>query len=137
MHDKELYRRILGLEEPWRVESVELSVQEKRVDVRLVHAEGQRWACPECGRELAGYDHAEERTWRHLDTCQFQTHLHARVPRIDCPEHGVKQVKVPWAEPHGRFTLLMERLIIACCARRARSRGRYACWGLPGSRGGR
>ena len=47
-------------------------------------------------------DHAEPRVWRHLDTCQFKTFLHARIPRVDCPEHGVVQVKVPWAESKGR-----------------------------------
>ena len=31
---------------------------------------------------------------------------------MQCPAHGVKQVRVPWAEPRSRFTLLMERLII-------------------------
>jgi len=31
---------------------------------------------------------------------------------VGCPEHGVLQVNVPWAETKGRFTLLMERLII-------------------------
>jgi len=31
---------------------------------------------------------------------------------VDCPEHDVLQVYVPWAETKGRFTLLMERLII-------------------------
>ena len=31
---------------------------------------------------------------------------------MQCPTHGVKQVRVPWAEPRSRFTLLMERLII-------------------------
>jgi transposase len=50
--------------------------------------------------------------WRHLDTCQFQTHLHAAIPRVQCPTHGVKQVRVPWAEPRSRFTLLLERLVI-------------------------
>ena len=30
------------------------------------------------------FDHADERTWRHLDTCQFQTHLHAEIPRVQC-----------------------------------------------------
>jgi transposase len=45
-------------------------------------------------------------------TCQFKTLLHARILRVDCPGHGVVQVKVPWAENKGRFTLLMERLII-------------------------
>jgi transposase len=34
------------------------------------------------------------------------------VPRVDCPTHGVRQVRVPWAEARSRFTLLMERLII-------------------------
>jgi transposase len=58
------------------------------------------------------YDHAAERQWRHLDTCQFQTYLHARIPRVDCPEHGVSNVEVPWGAKSSRFTLMMERLII-------------------------
>jgi len=59
-----------------------------------------------------GADHVEARVGRHLDTCQDQTFLHARVPRVDCPTHGVRQVGVPWAEARSRFTMLMERLII-------------------------
>lgn len=57
-------------------------------------------------------DTTGERVWRHLDTCQYQTFLHVRVPRVDCPTHGVRQVRVPWAEARSRFTMLMERLII-------------------------
>jgi transposase len=58
------------------------------------------------------YDHAEERVWRHLDSCQFMTYLHARPPRIHCPEHGVLQVRLPWAEARARFTALYERFAI-------------------------
>ena len=58
------------------------------------------------------YDCAAERTWRHLDTMQFETLIRARTPRADCPEHGVKTMRVPWAEPGGRFTLLFERFAI-------------------------
>jgi transposase len=47
-------------------------------------------------RELGCHDHAAQRTWRHLDTCPFQTHLRARLPRVECPEHGVGQVAAPW-----------------------------------------
>jgi len=65
-----------------------------------------------CGRSVKLYDHAEMRTWRHLDSCQFQTHLHARVPRVACPEHGVRNASLPWGERGSRFTMLMERLII-------------------------
>jgi len=112
MKDTELYSQILGQTEPWFVETVELTTADARVDIHVEHGNGVRWTCPACGRELACRDHAEPRVWRHLDTCQFKTFLHARIPRVDCPEHGVVQVKVPWAESKGPFTLLMERLII-------------------------
>lgn len=112
MRDTELYRQILGLEHPWSVNKVELSVGAQQVDVWVEHESAVRWPCPECQRPLACRDHAEERVWRHLDTCQFRTLLHARVPRVDCAEHGVLQVRVPWAEVRSRFTLLMERFII-------------------------
>lgn len=111
MQDTKLFETILGLTPPWHIARVELTTDEKRVDLWLEH-EPTRWPCPECGTELAGFDHAEERTWRHLDTCQFQTHVHAEIPRVQCPTHGVKQVRVPWAEARSRFTLLMERLVI-------------------------
>ena len=111
MQDTKLFETILGLTAPWHVARVELKTEANRVDLFLEH-DPARWPCPECGGELAAFDHAEARTWRHLDTCQFETHLHAAIPRIQCPTHGVKQVRVPWAEPRSRFTLLMERLVI-------------------------
>ena len=73
---------------------------------------GTRWPCPGCGLELGLYDHAEERAWRHLDSCGFLTYLHARPPRVECPEHGVLQARLPWAEPMSRFTILFERLAV-------------------------
>ena len=112
MQDVELYRQILGLSSPWTVDRVELDVEAQRVDVCVEHAAEARWCCPQCERELPIYDHSEERTWRHLDTCQFQTFLKARLPRVECPEHGVVQVEAPWAEPRGRFTILFERFAI-------------------------
>ena len=112
MHDTELYRQILGLEKPWSVSRVDLNIEAQQVDVFVEHEAAVRWPCPACGRDLACRDHAEERVWRHLDSCQFRTMLHARVPRVECPEHGVLQVKVPWAEARSRFTLLMERFVI-------------------------
>lgn len=112
MQDTELYRHLLGIEKPWAVARVELSVKDQRVDVFVEHKAGEEFTCPECGRKLGVYDHAEERTWRHLDSCQFATMLRARIPRVQCPEHGVRQAGVPWAEPRSRFTLLFERFAI-------------------------
>jgi transposase len=112
MQDRELYRRILGIEAPWYVESVELKLEAGEVHVHLAHDEMINWPCPECGAACKLHDHQGERWWRHLDTCQYQTILHTEPPRSECSEHGVKVVKLPWAEPSSRFTALFEALAI-------------------------
>ena len=112
MRDTGLYRHLLGLVSPWEVSRVELSVDGGRVelsvdggrvDVWAEHPKRTRFACPECAGVLSVYDHAEERAWRHLDSCAFLTYLHASPPRVECPTHGVRQVALPWAEPMSRF----------------------------------
>jgi transposase len=113
MQDRQLYEQILGIRSPWYVERVELQLDKGKgaVRVHLDHHD-QLWPCPECGKECGLYDHQPERQWRHLDTCQYQTILHASPPRTNCSEHGIKAVKLPWAEPSSRFTALFERLAI-------------------------
>ena len=108
MDDRSFYQTVLGLAEPWVVESVELLPADEEVWVRVELRPGAALRCPECGSESTRYDRAEERRWRHLDTMQYQTILISRVPRIRCAEHGVRQVRVPWAEERGRFTALFE-----------------------------
>jgi transposase len=112
------YGILLGLEEPWGVAKVDLSVEAKRVVLRLEHDGGARFGCPECGKDCAVHDHAPLRRWRHLDTMQFETIIEAEVPRVGCGEHGVRTAAVPWAGKHSRFTLLFEHLaikvILAC-----------------------
>lgn len=112
MHDTELYHHLLGLKEPWSVSEVKINIKDQRVDVWVQHPKGLQWGCPECGAQGPLHDHAEERVWRHLDSCQFRTFLHARPPRVVCPEHGVRQVRLAWAERRSRFTLLFERFAI-------------------------
>ena len=112
MHDRQLYEQILGIVSPWQVERVTLQLEDGEVHVHLEHAVQARWSCAECGQPCSLYDHGGERTWRHLDTCQYRTLIYARVPRTDCAQHGVLAVRVPWAEAHARFTALFERLAI-------------------------
>ena len=107
------YRRLLGLEEPWVVEAVNLELAAQRVEIRLgVQVTAKGLKCPECGNWSALYDRAPERRWRHLDTMQFETVLVARIPRVNCPEHGVKTSEVPWAGKNSRFTLMFEAFAI-------------------------
>ncbi len=105
--DTKLYEAILGLEPPWVVADVQL----KTAEVEVV-AKSRRLPCPVCSKDCPVYD-SSPRQWRHLDTCQFQTLLSADVPRIKCPEHGVKRVQVPWADRHSKFTALFEMEVIS------------------------
>jgi transposase len=130
MRDRDLYAKILNLPEPWIVADVELDLPGKSVTVLLGRREGVALLCPECGAACPGYD-SQPRRWRHLDTCQFQTILTADVPRCSCPEHGVKQVRVPWAEPGSRFSALFECLTIDWmreCGRSATARQLGLSW---------
>ncbi len=42
----------------------------------------------------------------------IQDNPHLPFPRMNCPEHGVKTVTVPWNLPHSRFTITFERFAI-------------------------
>jgi transposase len=112
MHERELYDRLLGLSAPWFVADVKLDTEAQQVDVFVEHAQGASFSCPECCKACPVYDHTAERQWRHLDTMQFKTMLHARPPRVECQEHGIRQAALPWAEKNSRFTLLFERFAI-------------------------
>lgn len=111
MRDKHLYQQILGIESPWQVIDVELDSVGREVRVYIEQRSVTALACPQCGKGCSCYDH-RRREWRHLDTCQFKTILVADIPRVKCPDHGVHQISVPWAEPGSGFTALFECLVI-------------------------
>lgn len=111
------YKMLLGLDESWSVNTVKFEPDEKRVTVKISHV-GNVLCCPDCECECPQADLAPERKWRHLDTMQFATEIHARVPRSKCSKCGVKTIKIPWAGKHSRFTLLFEafaiEVLLAC-----------------------
>ena len=105
------YELLLGLDKNWKVSNVDLNVPELKVDIHLEYV-GKDGTCPDCDKPCSLYDHSPERQWRHLDTMQFLTTIHASVPRISCEAHKVKTIVVPWAGKHSRFTLLFEAFAI-------------------------
>jgi len=112
MRTATLYRELLGLERPWEVKTVRMFPEERKVIVGMSHPRGIRFPCPECGRGLPVYDHVGPRLWRHLDSGSFLTFVEARIPRVACWFHGVRQVEVPWALPQERCTTAFERWAI-------------------------
>ena len=112
MKDTALYEHLLGLKSPWSVKSVDLSLAEQRVVVEVVLKRGQVWADPMDNAKRAHINGWSERQWRHLDTCQFETLIRARVPQLKYSDGTVEELAVPWAERYSRVTLLMEAFVI-------------------------
>ena len=112
MDDTELYTTLLGITPPWRVTRVTVNMAAERIDVWVAEAPGTKCQCAACARPVPVYDHTAEQTWRHLDTCQCQTYVHARLPRTACPVDGVKQITAPWAEGRSEYTRGFEARVI-------------------------
>ena len=111
MRDISLMQLALGLTPPWMVARADFDRSAQRIDIHIDFSPGSRFACPACGAICPVHD-TEQKSWRHLNFFQHQAHLHARVPRVRCDTHGVRQVAVPWARAGGGFTLLFEALLM-------------------------
>jgi transposase len=105
------YQSVIAPPRPWKVVRVECFDDALRIDVWLEH-EPSTFRCPTCMTECPTHDHAPERVWRHLDTCEFQTYIHARLPRVKCKNHGVLTAHVPFVTPQTSVTTPMETLCI-------------------------
>lgn len=111
MDELDLYDELLDLSAPWYVERVVLNKNANSVDVSVSCDTDVLLSCPKCHKVSPRYD-SRKRRWRHLDTCQYPTWIHASIPRVECNQHGVIQVDTPWAEQNSRFTVMFECLVI-------------------------
>lgn len=106
------YEKILGIELPWQITEAKIESSDKSVHVTLSHESGSKFPCKHCKELCSVHDHGKLRTWRHLDTCDHYTYLHASVPRVKCSEHGVCTIAPSWSRANSRFTLQFESFII-------------------------
>ena len=106
------YGQLLNLTDPWIIEDVELDPDNLRLSISVSTQKGAKLPCPKCGKPCPKEDHRQERTWRHLDTMQFETLITCKLPRINCKEHGVLSTDAPWADEYSRFTMLYEKFAI-------------------------
>jgi len=113
MQPEALFGMALGIVPPWEVTEVGFSKESNRLNITIDFQRGATFVCPVCGAPAPAYD-TTEKTWQHLNFFQYEAYLHARVPRVNCPNEGcgVKQVQVPWARAGSGFTLLFEALVM-------------------------
>jgi transposase len=107
-----LFTAALGLSAPWRV--TRTGFDGTQLDLWLDFPRGSRFPCPakDCAQDACALHDTADKTWRHMDFFQYKAFLHARLPRVRCPEHGVRQVSVSWARPGSGFSMLFEALAL-------------------------
>jgi transposase len=105
MTEQTFYKELLKLDENWQIKNVEIDETTKKV---LIHMEfiATTALCPFSKELCPIYDHAPVRSWRHLDTMQYQTWLVASVPRVTNSDGKVSTIAVPWADHSERYSYL-------------------------------
>jgi len=119
--DDPLLHVVLRLPEFWRIREVKVSErppEELAKDMRLTRPRGQvdvyleavgdRLPCPVCRAASPRHSERAERVWEGLPICDYRLLVHARPPRVNCPEHGVHTVVTPWAPAKSGFTYELE-----------------------------
>lgn len=111
MDQLSLYNHILQLPAPWFTSSVELIETDSSVLVIIGYQSKTKFPCPKCQKLCETYD-TRKRRWRHLDTCQYKTIIEAETPRVNCSDHGVLTIQVPWADQSSRYSIMFECAIL-------------------------
>jgi transposase len=111
MMTAKVFEAALGIESPWSVGKVEFDEARKLLTILIDFERGSRFA-------VTGYEGAHPvhdtvtKSYRHLNFFQHECHLEVRVPRVQLPDGGVRQVEPPFAGRLKGFTLLFEALIL-------------------------
>ena len=109
----DLWALDLGLLLPWRLAGprVDTSKTPPEVFLEVSVNRGAEHPCPLCGVPGKAHD-LQELNWRHLNLFQHHCCVTARLPRVDCPGHGVKSTQAPWAREGSLFNLLFEQAVL-------------------------
>lgn len=89
-----------------------MSLADPRVVVEVVLKKDQVWGAPTDTTQRAHVHGWTERQWLHLDTCQFETLIKARIPQLKYADGKVEELAVPWAERYSRVSTLLAAFVI-------------------------
>ena len=112
MQDLELFELLLEIKKPWIVSNIDVDLELKKVLLSVDYPKKIKAPCPKCKKECSVNNRNAKRSWRHLDVMQFETTIECAIPRINCQEHGILTIDVPWAEAKTRYTFSFEKFAI-------------------------
>lgn len=111
MFTHQFFDLLLNLDEDWQVKKVEADYRLSDIKI-IIEFIGKQAECPNTLEMCKLYDHAPERSWRHLDTMQYKTYISCKLPRVRNKHGKVVTVTPPWASKHERHTYLFEHAVI-------------------------
>ena len=78
----------------------------KHLKIKLEPTKKEMNRCPYCHKKCKGYDvvTSNPKVWRGLDFGGIIVEIECCIHRIECKEHGVVTMNVPWAYPNSGFT---------------------------------
>ena len=127
MDNTSLFTAALQLEYPWKVTNVEFLPDEDKPSKMTLHItvgfekgakfifyneDGSIWADKNGNPiECTAHD-TVNRTWRHLNFFQYETYIHAKMPKVSDGQGHCPTVQAPWARKNSGFTLLFESWVL-------------------------
>ncbi|TAK81874.1 MAG: ISL3 family transposase [Aquabacterium sp.] len=115
---EELFSQALGIEYPWKIESLHFNSDKKRLDIKVSFERGALFSYKDertgTEKQYKAYD-TVDKIWRHLNFFEHECYLSVRTPRIKPEQGGTKMIFPPWHGVVGGFTLLFEALLIEMC----------------------
>ena len=112
---------------PWKVTNVEFLPDEdepskmtlhitvgfeKGAKVLFYNEDGSIWADKTATLLNAQPHDTVNRTWRHLNFFQYETYIHAKMPKVSDGQGHCPTVQAPWARKNSGFTLLFESWVL-------------------------
>jgi transposase len=110
-----LFHQLLGLGSNWEVVSLRLLEPDGTVEIEIRET-GELWKDQKCavdGHALVGFDHAQQRRWRHLNIFQYRCEIVCKLPRGKCAKCGkIRTISAPWEGLSKGFTLAFEAMCL-------------------------
>ena len=101
----------MGIQARWQFSEVIPDDKAGAALIRLELEEDSELTCPECGVVCPGYDHRRPQ-WRHVDFGVYMAKVESDVPKVACPERGIRTMSVPRVERKTRYTVAFEVSVI-------------------------
>lgn len=93
---KKIFEQMLKLPSPWQVVEVKIDEGNQRIEVHIDYL-SEDGVCFQTGEVCKIYDR-RERSWRHLDTMEYETWICCKLPRVKNSLGEYHQIPVDWAD---------------------------------------